>query len=154
MTDKKLAQEEFRLEILKDISSRFKGDGLFANEDTTKWIEFHKYVSEFQMPKNKIPSIDWNKLREKFNEITGKKTRVVITKAKREITARLKEGWKREDIIRAIENSIKDPYHKETNFQYITLEYISRAKTIEKYQEDRFTKPEQGFVAKTEEHDR
>lgn len=155
MTDKELGQEEFRRELLKEISEKMNENHLFSNNnETIKWIEVHQFVSEFKMPKKKIESIDWDKLKDKFNEITGKKMRVVTAEVKKKIGARLKEGWKKIEIIKAIENSIKDPYHIETNFMYVTLEYISRAKTLEKYQTDPSPKQDKTFEANEEEYDK
>lgn len=155
MTDKELGQEKFRVELLKEISNKMNENHLFSNhEETEKWIKFHQFVSDFKMPKSKIEAIDWDKLMKKFNEITGKKTRVVTDEVKKKIRARLKEGWKKKDIITAITNSIKDQYHIETNFQYITLEYISRPKTMEKYQSDPTPKKEETFKQEEGEYDR
>ncbi len=80
-------------------------------------------------------SVDWEKLREKFNSITGKKTKVVSTKVKNQILARLKEGYSKDDLLSAIINCFNDPYHKE-NPKYLTLEFISRSDKMEKYFED------------------
>jgi len=71
-------------------------------------------------------SVDWEKLKNNFNELTGKKTKVVSTKVKGQINARLKEGYTKQDLWNAIVNCFNDPYHKE-NPKYLTLEFISRS---------------------------
>lgn len=76
--------------------------------------------------------IDWQLLLQKFNQITGKDARVVPQKAKRQIRARLKEGYSKQQILIAIKNCTKDPYHIE-NPKYLTLEFISRSDKFEKY---------------------
>jgi len=81
---------------------------------------------------SKNPKIDWELLLQKFNEITGKKARVVPDKAKRQIRARLKEGYSRQQILIAIKNCSQDPYHIE-NPKFLTLEFISRSDKFEKY---------------------
>lgn len=79
-------------------------------------------------------TVDWEKLKDRFNSITGKKTKVVSTKAKSQILARLKEGYSKDDLLNAIINCFNDPYHKE-NPKYLTLEFISRPDKFEKYYE-------------------
>ena len=69
----------------------------------------------------------------RFNEITGKQCRVVNTKTKNQLKARLKEGYTKEDIIHAIKTCFKEDYHKETNHKHLTLEFITRADKLDKY---------------------
>lgn len=77
-------------------------------------------------------SVDWDKLKDNFNQLTGKKTKIISNKAKGQINARLKEGYTKQDLWNAIVNCFNDPYHKE-NPKYLTLEFISRSDKIEKY---------------------
>jgi len=92
-------------------------------------------VSDIKKDINPNLSVDWEKLKNNFNELTGKKTKVVSTKVKGQINARLKEGYTKQDIWNAILNCFNDPYHKE-NPKYLTLEFISRSDKMEKYSED------------------
>ena len=69
-----------------------------------------------------------------FNEITGKKFRYGDKKASNQLQARLKEGYTREDIEKAIRNCFKDPYHME-NPKYLTPEFITRTSKLEMYLE-------------------
>jgi uncharacterized phage protein (TIGR02220 family) len=78
-------------------------------------------------------NIDWSKLLSKFNEITGKSSRVVPDKARNQILARIKEGYTKADILKGIENCYKDSHHQETNHKYLTLEFISRPDKLEKF---------------------
>lgn len=80
-------------------------------------------------------TVDWEKLKLNFNELTGKKTKVVSNKVKGQINARLKEGYTKQDLWNAIVNCFNDPYHKE-NPKYLTLEFISRSDKMEKYSAD------------------
>lgn len=77
--------------------------------------------------------IDWEKLLNQFNKITGKNTKVINQQVKNKILARLKEGYSKQDLLNAIQNCFNDPYHKETNHKYLTLEFISRTDKMEKY---------------------
>jgi uncharacterized phage protein (TIGR02220 family) len=83
--------------------------------------------------KENIDPINWSVLLDFFNEVTGKKCKVVPEKAKSQFKARLKENFTKEDIANAIQNAYNDKYHKETNHQYLTLEFISRADKLERF---------------------
>jgi uncharacterized phage protein (TIGR02220 family) len=88
-------------------------------------------------------SVNWDALLLQFNSITGKKMKVVCDKSKRQINARLKEGYSKLDIVNAITNCFNDDYHKE-NPKYLTLEFISRPDKMQKYsQEIKKAKPKQ-----------
>ena len=77
--------------------------------------------------------IDSSKLLSLFNSILGKQARVIPTKAKTQLKQRLKEGYTKEDIIKAITNASKDPHHIESNYKYITLEFITRPDKLERF---------------------
>jgi len=77
--------------------------------------------------------IDWNNLLIFFNSTTGKKSKLINNKTKASLKARLKEGYTKLDIKEAIKNCYADPYHKETNHKYLTLEFISRAEKLDRY---------------------
>jgi uncharacterized phage protein (TIGR02220 family) len=83
--------------------------------------------------KVKIEPINWSVLLDFFNEVTGKKCKIVSDKAKSQFKARLKENFTKEDIANAIQNAYNDNYHKETNHKYLTLEFISRADKLERF---------------------
>ncbi|UBZ15348.1 DUF4373 domain-containing protein [Flagellimonas marinaquae] len=93
---------------------------------------------------SKNQEINWDKLLNEFNKITGKKSRVVPDKAKRQIKARLKEGYSRNQILFAIKNCHMDPYHQE-NPRFLTLEFISRADKLEKYAQEVSKKKPKSF---------
>jgi len=83
--------------------------------------------------KENIEPINWSVLLEFFNEVTGKKCKVVSDKAKTQFKARLKENFTKDDIANAIQNAFNDNYHKENNHKYLTLEFISRADKLERF---------------------
>jgi len=72
-----------------------------------------------------ITDIDWDKLLNQFNNITGKKIRKVSDKAKRQFTARIKDGYSKQEILDAIQNCYNNSWHKE-NPHVLTLEFISK----------------------------
>jgi len=80
-------------------------------------------------------SVNWDGLLSQFNSITGKKMRVVCPKTKKQVTARLKEGYTKQDLVNAITNCFNDDFHKD-NPHFLTLEFISRAEKMQKYSQD------------------
>ena len=92
-----------------------------------------KIIEDKTIEDNNKHNIDWSKLLSKFNEITGKSSRVVPDKARNQILARIKEGYTKNDILKGIENCYKDSHHQETNHKYLTLEFISRPDKLEKF---------------------
>jgi uncharacterized phage protein (TIGR02220 family) len=81
---------------------------------------------------NKTNVIDFDALLVFFNKTTGKNIRLINPKTKAQFLTRLKEGYTKEDIMKAIINCSVDKYHIE-NPKYLTPEFISRADKIEKY---------------------
>jgi len=82
---------------------------------------------------NTINNVNWEILRDEFNRITGKKTKVVNDKARRQIRARLREGYSKEDLRNAIKNCYNDDHHQNTEHKYCTLEFISRPEKFERF---------------------
>jgi hypothetical protein len=80
--------------------------------------------------------IDWDALLVQFNQLTKRNHKLIPDKAKRQLLARLKDGYTKQDIWNAIQNCYNDEYHKETNHKYLTLEFISRPDKIERYSVD------------------
>jgi uncharacterized phage protein (TIGR02220 family) len=75
--------------------------------------------------------IDTNKFVEYFNSVADRKF-----KANDKIKASLKKAIKtysKEELKKAIDNAHKDSYHLETNFKYLTPEYILRDKSLEMF---------------------
>lgn len=98
-----------------------------------------------QVKNNSNLTVDWKILLKSFNDLTGKKAKVVNEKTKRQINARLKEGYSKQDLWNAIVNCFNDPYHKE-NPKFLTLEFISRSEKFEKYHaEVQKAKPKQNL---------
>ena len=94
---------------------------------------------------NVIDNIDYQALLEFVNKSFGRNFKVVSDKIQRSYKARLKDGYKKEDIINAIRNCKENSYHKENNYQYCTPEFFSRAETLDKYA-DRTIKTESDSI--------
>ena len=94
---------------------------------------------------NVIDNIDYQALLDFVNKSFGRNFKVVSDKIQRSYKARLKDGYKKEDILNAIRNCKDNPYHKENNYQYCTPEFFSRAETLDKYA-DRTIKTESDSI--------
>ena len=78
-------------------------------------------------------NINWNNLLLFFNETFKKNNRVFNDANKSKYLARIKEGYSRENISKAMIKASKDNFHIESSFKYCTLEYFSRSATLDKY---------------------
>ncbi len=78
-------------------------------------------------------NIDFDLLINFYNYTFGRTTRTLSTKAKKQIKDRMKEGYTKKDLQQALLNAKNDSYHIETNFRYITLEFISRPDKFERF---------------------
>lgn len=85
--------------------------------------------------------VDFEKLLNYFNNVYKKKTRVFSKDAKANINQRIKEGYSKEDIQTVIDNASNDNHHIESNYKYITLEFLSRPKIFERYASQQHQKP-------------
>lgn len=113
------------LTILKELNpSEVKGHFLISKKDAD-------FIIKKLTPKK--DTIKWNELLKYFNQKTGMKKTVFSNKAKASFRARLKEGYTKEDFANAIKNAATSQYHLETNYEYLTLSYISRSDTLDKY---------------------
>ena len=115
---------------LKAKQSAEKRWGSNANE--SKSHQSRNAIKESKGKDNKL-NIDSSKLLEVFNSILGKKARVVPVKAQKQIKARLKEGYTKEDIVKALKNASKDQHHIDNNYKYLTLEFITRSDKLERF---------------------
>ena len=82
---------------------------------------------------NIVESIDFDQLLSFINSTFGRSFKVVNDKVKKKYKALFKQGYNKEQIKDAILNASKNDYHKQTNYQYCTLEFFSRPETIDKY---------------------
>lgn len=97
-----------------------------ADETQTTPIEERKEEKE-------IYNIDFDGLVDFINNAFGRKFTVVSKAVKEKYRSLLKQGYKKDQILSAINNCKNDSFHKEKNYQYCTIEYFSRSATIDKY---------------------
>jgi hypothetical protein len=67
-----------------------------------------------------------------FNEKRCSKFQA-IEKVKKQFNARLKEGFTPAQMLQALENAMKDKYHIQEKYKYLTPEFFTRADKIEKF---------------------
>lgn len=101
-----------------------------------------KEIVDASLPKKVDESkLDFKKLMDYFNLVFKKGTRVVSSDAKKNINQRLKDGYTKDDIKIVIDNASNDNHHIESNYKYITLEFLSRPKIFERYASQQHQKP-------------
>ncbi|WP_448607203.1 DUF4373 domain-containing protein [Paenimyroides ceti] len=143
-TDKKNSSTE---DYSKSTEETLKSteDLLKSSEESTQRKEKEKINNKKEiffpdgLPESDIPdpyfnnSIDWKMLLEQFNKITGKNQPAITGRTRMQFLERLREGFTKNDILNTIKNACKDSYHKDHNLKFINLMYISEAKTMEQY---------------------
>ena len=86
---------------------------------------------ETNEPPTKVDEINFDVLLTYINETFGRSFKVVNDKVKTAYKKTLKQGYKKYQIMQAIQNAKNAPFHIENNYQYCTVEYFSRPKTID-----------------------
>ncbi len=104
-----------------------------ADPSTPKQEEEEKEKEKEQEEEESTYVVDFEKLLLIFNRILGKKAKVVSDKAKKQLRQRLKEGFEKPDIVTALKNASKDQFHIDSNYKFLTLEFITRPDKLEKF---------------------
>ncbi|MBD3328461.1 hypothetical protein GF340_04110 [Candidatus Peregrinibacteria bacterium] len=68
-----------------------------------------------------------------YNDCLKRNRRVLSERAKKQLKARLKDGYELYDFEKALRNVVKDEFHAKNNFNHITPEFITRQDKIEKF---------------------
>lgn len=76
-------------------------------------------------------SFDFDAYIKAINDAFGKNHRVVTPKLRRQMTALLKTGLTKEDIMTAIENCKNSEFHKKENYRHCTPEFFSRIDKVD-----------------------
>jgi len=53
--------------------------------------------------------------------------------SRRQFNARIKQGFTKQEMLEVLENAMKEKYHIETKFRFLTPEFCTRDTSIEKY---------------------
>lgn len=75
---------------------------------------------------------DFQKFVDLFNLIMNRASRGDKSSSE-QFNARMKEGYTMDDFKKVITLAKLDPWHKDSNYQWLTTEYITRDKTMNKY---------------------
>lgn len=93
-----------------------------------------KEIVEASLPKKSDDKkLDFEQLKNYYNLVFSKSMRVVCEKTKRQFNKRIKEGYTKADIKKAIDNASNDKFHEANDFKHVTLEFISRSDKFTKY---------------------
>jgi len=126
----KASAEAKRLAKLKEQNSTNSTNVDFVQQTSTNStvsVSVNDSVSVNEINnKKESPTVNWEGLLNQFNEITGKKAKVVDDKTKKQFLARLKDGYTKNDIVNAITNCYNSEFHKSNGHKNLTLEFISR----------------------------
>lgn len=106
-------------------------------------------VKEKEEVNNNTPAkaddvFDFSKYLETLNQKFSRSFKVVNEKTKKQIKARLKEKYTKQDIIDAMNNCLNSDFHKNNGYQYCTPEFFSRADILDRWSD--ITKPKQSKV--------
>lgn len=113
------------IKILKKLAPHNKDSFIISREEVLLILK--------EITPKKDGEMNWDEFLLYFNKVTGQNRRVISPKVKTKIKTRLKEGYTKNDIALTIKNAYNDDYHQETGYKHLTLEYISRSDTIDRF---------------------
>lgn len=105
---------------------------------TQSKVKESNYIESVYMPSPQIlsfenkHSVDWRKLLEQFNEITGKNYNTIMPSVRNNIEQILNLGYTKEDLVRAFYKAKDDPYLKK-NPTLLSLIHITDLNNFERY---------------------
>lgn len=123
----------------KGVTEKSKGlpeKSIHSNTISNKDID--KSISNGELPPANSPVPDLSPMKkcqmfiEQFNRVRRTKFKSNGTVCGK-LSARLKEGYTSRDIFLALKNAMADQYHQESNFKYLTPEFILRSDKLEKF---------------------
>lgn len=106
-----------------------------VNEHLEKWIKNESSPQMFV--------VDFDLLLNEINSRLNKKFRSIPDKVKKAFVARFKNGYTMDDIISAIENIKRTDVHIQSNFKWITPEFLSREDKLMLYSSSESQQPKQ-----------
>jgi len=99
--------------------------------DMEYWGQFKQFVEDHQ--DQGIDKIDFSSLLSHINATFNREFRVISPAVKSKYRARLREGYTKSDILRAIANCKQSEFHTGNNYQYCTPTFFSQGSTLEKW---------------------
>ena len=79
---------------------------------------------------NSVPLFDWDGFLKFYNDTFNRKVTRITDLEKKKFNRLIKNGFTKEDILKAILNAKKDKFCIEKEYKHCTVEYFSREKTI------------------------
>ncbi len=137
--------EKNRQNVLKRWSNTNDGDGI--QEDTNVYDGIRADTKHTDKDKEKdkdkgkdkerdistnVDNVSFLKFIEAFN-LKRKSNFKPIGSVKKKYEARLKEGYTSKQLMMALLTAMKDDFHRENNFKYLTPEFICRSDKLERY---------------------
>jgi uncharacterized protein YdaU (DUF1376 family) len=113
-------------------ASSFAKANIQANSQANSESESEDEIDFNSVTDNESKQNKNNSFVEKFNEIRKTKYRGSEPKFKRQYSARIKEGYTDDDLLLAYRNLMKLKIHIDSNFQYLTPEFITRSDILER----------------------
>lgn len=112
-------------------------DGTTDGQQTVQQTDIPKNEKNVENEKNtpqphKGEPVDFDSFLDRFNTASGKKHRILDEKSKRQLRARIKDGFTVDEIITATKNCAADEYHR-NNRKYLTPEFITRSDKLQKF---------------------
>lgn len=104
--------------------------------DAKDLIRLKEIVNNSIIEKKRIVSnekLDFDLLKTYYNQVFSKSMRVVTELTQRNLNKRIKEGYTKADIKKAIDNASNDKFHEDSEFKHVTLEFISSSKIFTRY---------------------
>lgn len=108
-------------------------DDLPDNSRSTPALGSTSGIPDDNHLEGKLPKDNYALFVDYFNELTGRSFRATDKKARRQFDYLRKEGYKREDFAKVILNAYADRYHKESNYKYLTPEFLTRSDKFDRY---------------------
>ena len=122
---------EYKKLLLKRIEAEQDKISELDHTGNLWWSTFRKFVNDFE-PVTKDP-IDFDGLVGLINKTFDRQFRKMTSSVKSKYRARIKDGYTKEDIFRAIMAVKENQWHIDSDFDYCTPTFFSQEKTLEKY---------------------
>jgi hypothetical protein len=116
----------------QSLNQSFIDTNLGGSQGGTEGGDLGGSVQEKGEGKDKKINIDYKKLLEFFNKVTGRKHRTITDDAKKRFKQILEVGYTTKDIANAIENCFNNEFHQK-NRHFLTLDFISKMVNFQKY---------------------
>jgi uncharacterized phage protein (TIGR02220 family) len=113
---------------LKGFESLLNHYGMVSKYEVEVEVEVETEIEE----ETKEP-IDWQALLDFLNKAVNKKYKSFPEPVKKSYRKRLKEGFNKSDIMKAIEKAAKDEFHISNEYKHLTIEFFSRADKLDKF---------------------